>query len=651
VFSLFTAATGTNTIDNASFAQEWDWNSLAGANALTLATTSTAAASNAQKMLFIQMTGANATSAQTTYGLDVQNLHTGTTAVNVGIHIKTTGAPTDYPLITEGGFTGLGTLVPAYNLHVLGTSSSIITAEENLSGGFSQFFGKTNNGTGQVEIYALPNNYGGTTGAFSIASAYIRATGTNGLNLGASSGTGVMRFFTNGETLTSERMRLDSVGRLHIDTLAGSSQFNIGGTRADNNPVLDGTAFTVGKGTFTDNNTANSATVGQISISSFKGGIINSFHTSVTYTNASTLYIDSAVKAGANNTITNLWSLFVNTGKSHFGGALQIVDGTQSNGFVLTSDASGNASWQAAGGGAVSSVSNSNGTLTISPITGAVVASLALGHANTWTAVQTQPAPIFTGMTSAGVNDSVMTIDPATGQVHFRAGTIGITYNNLLTSTGGTLVQVGGSAIQNTVFAMGAFDFSITGLPNKIMGSTDSVLIENSAGKLYKTTVTPVKFTETADNTITNSTSNLTMIGTGVGSNTIGANTMAVGQTITVKGFGYLSTAAVAPTLIFTFANSSSSAAITAPTLTTLLNNNPLEWELVMVCRTTGNSGSGSVMINGWVSVGGAKTYIATSGPYVFDTTIGQTIDLQAQFGTASTSNTIVTKTYRMSVQ
>lgn len=41
------------------------------------------------------------------------------------------------------------------------------------------------------------------------------------------------------------------------------------------------------------------------------------------------------------------------------------------------------------GGGAVSSVSNSDGTLTISPITGAVVASLALGHANTWTAAQT----------------------------------------------------------------------------------------------------------------------------------------------------------------------------------------------------------------------------------------------------------------------
>lgn len=41
------------------------------------------------------------------------------------------------------------------------------------------------------------------------------------------------------------------------------------------------------------------------------------------------------------------------------------------------------------GGGSVSSVSNSNGSLTISPTTGAVVASLNLSNANTWAALQT----------------------------------------------------------------------------------------------------------------------------------------------------------------------------------------------------------------------------------------------------------------------
>lgn len=41
------------------------------------------------------------------------------------------------------------------------------------------------------------------------------------------------------------------------------------------------------------------------------------------------------------------------------------------------------------GGTGATSVSNSDGTLTISPTTGAVVASIALGHANTWSALQT----------------------------------------------------------------------------------------------------------------------------------------------------------------------------------------------------------------------------------------------------------------------
>lgn len=58
-------------------------------------------------------------------------------------------------------------------------------------------------------------------------------------------------------------------------------------------------------------------------------------------------------------------------------------------GQVLTV-ASGAPSWASGGGGgAVSSVSNSDGSLTVSPTTGAVVASLALGHANTWSALQT----------------------------------------------------------------------------------------------------------------------------------------------------------------------------------------------------------------------------------------------------------------------
>ncbi len=53
----------------------------------------------------------------------------------------------------------------------------------------------------------------------------------------------------------------------------------------------------------------------------------------------------------------------------------------------------------------VTSVSNSDSTLTISPTTGAVIASLNLSHANTWTGQQTfgTSAPIFSTMTAGSV--------------------------------------------------------------------------------------------------------------------------------------------------------------------------------------------------------------------------------------------------------
>lgn len=56
----------------------------------------------------------------------------------------------------------------------------------------------------------------------------------------------------------------------------------------------------------------------------------------------------------------------------------------------ITVDAKGRLSAASNGSaGGVTSVTNSDGTLTISPTTGNVVASIALGHANTWTGAQT----------------------------------------------------------------------------------------------------------------------------------------------------------------------------------------------------------------------------------------------------------------------
>lgn len=151
-----------------------------------------------------------------------------------------------------------------------------------------------------------------------------------------------------------------------------------------------------------------------------------------------------------------------------------------------------NGTWIAPGG-LIASVSNSDGTLTISPTTGAVVASLALGHANTWSGLQTFGTltttgnTIFSGLTSSGANDSVLTVDPTTGQLHRRSGVLNLFAGNLMTATGGDTLNAGGTALNNTTFAMGAFSLSITGLPNKSTAlGTDSIPLIDLAGKLWK---------------------------------------------------------------------------------------------------------------------------------------------------------------------
>jgi hypothetical protein len=67
---------------------------------------------------------------------------------------------------------------------------------------------------------------------------------------------------------------------------------------------------------------------------------------------------------------------------------------------ALGNTAGGAGGFALVSGANVASVANSDGTLTISPTTGAVVASLALGHANTWSGVQTFSSAVTSTVTT-----------------------------------------------------------------------------------------------------------------------------------------------------------------------------------------------------------------------------------------------------------
>ncbi len=93
------------------------------------------------------------------------------------------------------------------------------------------------------------------------------------------------------------------------------------------------------------------------------------------------------------------------------------------NGDCLLGSTGNTAIWgSCAGGAAVSSVANSDGTLTISPTTGSVVASLALTHANTWTGTLTMSgANIALGTNSLTGNFTITGVPILTG---INTGTI-----------------------------------------------------------------------------------------------------------------------------------------------------------------------------------------------------------------------------------
>jgi hypothetical protein len=156
-------------------------------------------------------------------------------------------------------------------------------------------------------------------------------------------------------------------------------------------------------------------------------------------------------------------------------------------------------------------------------------------------------------------------------------------------------------------------------------------------------------FTQTADLTLTNSAIQTTIIGTGIGSSTIAANTLVAGKTVRMHGYGYLTTAASAPTLSISVGFQSALSSISVAGITSTMSFVPMEWDVELTIRTAGSSGA--FQVNGWVSVAGTKSYIASAGTGTVNTTTTQTADIQATFGTADVNNTIVTKFHRLSFQ
>jgi PKD repeat protein len=114
----------------------------------------------------------------------------------------------------------------------------------------------------------------------------------------------------------------------------------------------------------------------------------------------------------------------------------------------------------------VSSVANVDGTLSISPNTGDVIASLNLGHANTWTAAQTFSAGATVGgggsgtLNIGGTVTLVATTVAGEPQLAINTNGSGNDYINLVASSGGGVQFKAGATVMltaNDVFGLSSF--------------------------------------------------------------------------------------------------------------------------------------------------------------------------------------------------
>jgi hypothetical protein len=206
-------------------------------------------------------------------------------------------------------------------LQVIGTDSA--------SSGILSYRASNNNASAYI---ALAKSRGASVGTNTIVQnndqlgrvSFLGADGTNYISAGwiqgevdGTPGTndmpGRLGFYTtsDGSNLPTERVRINSSGltTLGLNVVTGVALSTSVPAKLYSNPA-----------TYTDGITAASGTVAHGTINSFDNPAIAATNSTVTYTNASTVYIDGAPTNGTNVTITNPYSLFVNSGNTVHGG-------------------------------------------------------------------------------------------------------------------------------------------------------------------------------------------------------------------------------------------------------------------------------------------------------------------------------------------
>lgn len=140
-------------------------------------------------------------------------------------------------------------------------------------------------------------------------------------------------------------------------------------------------------------------------------------------------------------------------------------------------------------GAPIQDVSNSDGSLTISPTTGNVVASLNVGNTNTWTAAQTFQASTILGAASVQ-NGTLLFKGTTSGTVTMTTANAAGTWTMILPTSAGTsgfVLQTNGSGVTSWVTKTPTLTSQQVGFgsgTNLLIGSTKFLWNDSNAGTL-----------------------------------------------------------------------------------------------------------------------------------------------------------------------
>lgn len=109
--------------------------------------------------------------------------------------------------------------------------------------------------------------------------------------------------------------RLAATTNFQIGVSPSDARFTLSGNTTLSSWSTAGAAFRTVAGTYTDSSTAASGTVTHLAMHSLGAHSIAFTNSGITCTNSTTLYIAGA-PIGTNGTMTNQWSLYINSGKS-----------------------------------------------------------------------------------------------------------------------------------------------------------------------------------------------------------------------------------------------------------------------------------------------------------------------------------------------